>query len=182
MPEILRISKTKAANSQLNVGIRLLFENDDPISIHTIIGSASTLFSNLVEMNNVKESWDRIAMHENKLIEREYFNTMRSAQNFFKHANTDHDAILEFNPVETESLAFMTVMNASSIGELSNEAWVYQLWYLASHFNDNENIKRLLYNAPETFIDLNQKPRQQRLAIGKYVLDEVIKLSKSNRP
>jgi len=42
MPEHLSVSKIEVAQRQLNVAIRMLFANDDPIAVHTLVGAASS--------------------------------------------------------------------------------------------------------------------------------------------
>ena len=102
----------------------------------------------------------------------EYFNVMRKPQNFLKHARTDPSETFQFDPVETESVAFWAVMNSGNFGPLSVEESVFQLWFLACHAPTLERSIEPYQVAVEVFGDLRNLPRAARLAAGKRVLAE----------
>jgi hypothetical protein len=97
---------------------------------------------------------------------------MREAQNFLKHAKSDPDAMFDFNPTDTETLAFWAVMNAGELGPLSIEESVLQLWYLACHDPQLEDDKSPYKVALEIFGDLRGIPRKKRLQLARKVLEE----------
>ena len=165
------VSKLDAAQRQLNAAIHMLFSAADPVTTHTLVGAASLLFSDLIEIRAPERSWDKKARESNSLEKSEYFQVMRRYQNFLKHARDDPDAVLEFNPEETESLAFWAVMNASELAPLSVEAQVYQLWYIAARSPYLDPEKSPLRDAINFFGDLRILPRADRLRAGKIVLD-----------
>lgn len=169
--EQLVVSKLDAAQRQLRVAIRMLFSEDDPVAVHTLVGAASLLFSDLVEIAAPERSWDKKAREANSLTPSEYFQVMRHYQNFFKHAHDDHEAVLEFNPEETEALAFWAVMNASELAPMSIEAQVYQLWYIAARAPFEDPKRSPLREALELFGDLRPLPRTERLKAGNRVLE-----------
>ncbi len=172
MSELIHICKIDAARRQLDMAIRLLFDGSDPIAVHTLVGAASIIISNLVEIDHPDLSWDKFAQEDNKISASEYFQIIRKTQNFLKHAKTDANTTLDFDPKETESVAFWATMNLSNFGQLSIEASVLQLWYLACHAPtlnpDFEPYSRAL----EIFGDLRNTPRAQRLTIAKRVLTD----------
>ena len=79
----------------------MLFGEQDPVAVHTLVGAASVLMTDLVEVIKPERSWDKMAREANSLAPSEYFQVMRRDQNFFKHARGDHQAVLTFNPEET---------------------------------------------------------------------------------
>lgn len=172
MDEGIHISKLDAARRQIDVAIRLLFEGGDPVAVHTLVGASSVIISDLVDMHHPNKSWDKFAQEANKITASEYFQVMRKPQNFLKHARDDADATLDFDPKDTESVAFWAVMNLSNFGELSMEASVLQLWYLACHAPTLDPNVEPYDRALEIFGDLRGKPRVQRLAVAKRVLAE----------
>lgn len=103
------------------------------------------------------------------LTKREYFNIMRKAWNFFKHAVGDHDKNLEFDPVETEHMIFGAIMNATELAPMSIEAQVFQLWYIATHVPIED---KLFDQARKSFGDLRNAARTDRLQIGAHRLLE----------
>ena len=172
MDEHIQISKLEAAQRQLHVAIRLLFDGGDPVAVHKLVGAALVIITDLVEKHHPDVSWDKFAQEANKITAKEYFNVMREPQNFLKHARDDADATFSFNPKDTESVAFWAVMNLTNFGPLSIEGSVFQFWYLASHApNLDANVEP--YNhVLKVFEDLRNKPRAQRLAAAKRVLEQ----------
>ncbi len=127
---MLQIGKLEAANRQLDFAIRLFFSCGDPVCVHTLAGAASIVLTDLVEHHAPSKSWDRNVQAANALSASDYFNIVRNAQNFLKHARGDPKAILNFNEVETEELLMLAVMNSGKLQHMSMEQSVYQLWYL----------------------------------------------------
>lgn len=168
----IHLSKIEAARRQLKVAIHLLFEDADPVAVHTLVGAASTIISDLVEKHYPDKSWDKLAQDANNISDSEYFQIMRKQQNFLKHAREDHSATFEFSPTDTESLAFWAIMNLGNFGTLSMEESVLQLWYLASHEPLFDSKAEPYNRAIEVFSDLRETPRITRLAIAKKVLGE----------
>lgn len=168
----IHLSKLDAARRQLKVAIRLLFDDVDTVAVHTLVGAASLIISDLVEKQYPDNSWDKFAQDANNISASEYFNVMRKPQNFLKHARDDHAATFDFDPKETEALAFWVVMNLSNFGTLSMEESVLQLWYLASHAPSLDQKVEPYNRVLEVFGDLRQTPRENRLAIARRVLAE----------
>ena len=172
MDEAIRLNKFDAARRQLRFAIRLLFDDEDPVAIHTLVGAASAIISDLVEKQHPDKSWDKFAQEANKISASEYFQVMRKPQNFLKHARDDDTATFDFNPQDTESVAFWAVMNLANFGTLSMEESVLQLWYLACHAPTLDPKVELYDRVLKVFGDLRQTPRAARLAIAKRVLTE----------
>lgn len=132
----LHISKLDAAKRQLETAIRIYFYSGDPVSIHTLTAAAynvirdinkqrggAKLFAKEAFMDYVKEG------HEKEVRE-----LINKAENFFKHADRDHDSTIEFNSAQSELLMFEA---CSVYGKLSSEFpplfKLYQGWFIATH-------------------------------------------------
>lgn len=172
MTDHFKVSKLDAARRQLRVAIRLLFDGVDPVAVHTLVGAASIIISDLTDQQHPEKSWDKFAQEANGISASEYFNVMRKPQNFLKHARDDAAEAFEFDPVETESVAFWAVMNSGNFGPLSVEESVLQLWYLACHAPTLEREIEPYQAAIALFGDLRGLPRAARLIAGKRVLAE----------
>lgn len=102
----LNISKLDAAKRQLESAIRIYFHNGDPVSIHTLTAAAY----NVIRDINKKRGGESMLIKEQILdqLKPEHIKTFRDkinqAENFFKHADRDHDGTLKFNPLLTEFL------------------------------------------------------------------------------
>jgi len=172
MDDRFKLTKLDSARRQFRFAILLLFEDGDPAVVHTLVGAASVIVSDLVEQQHPGNSWDRVAQEANKITASEYFNVMREPQNFLKHARHDGTATFDLDPNDIEHVAFWTVMNLGSFGPLSIEESVLQLWYLACHAPTLDLAIGPYRRALQTFGDLRNAPRTTRLAMGKRVLAE----------
>lgn len=170
MSDFIHISKIDAAKRQLDVAIRLLFDGVDPVAVHTLVGAASIIISNLVENIHPQNNWDKFAQEANGITAAKYFSIMREPQNFLKHAHYDATASMDFDPKDTESLAFWAALNLGNFGELSMEASVLQLWYLACNAPNLESNIEPYKKALETFGDLRGCSRTERLLVARQVL------------
>jgi len=170
----MNVTKSGAAHRQLNFAIELLFNDADCVAIHTLAGAASNLFSDLVEHKCPDKSWDKMAQEDNNLNSSQYFNILRKAQNFFKHAEKEPDAKLDFEPAETEDLLFFAVMNAGELGKLSIPESLYQLWYLAAKAEILGSDYPFVTEALSLFPDLPRLERPQRLEIGRVKLNDAL--------
>lgn len=170
MTESFQVSKLEAAHRQLNLAIRMLFADADAVAVHTLVGAASIIFTDLVEQLAPEKSWDKQAQEANELTASQYFQVMRKAQNFFKHAREDRDATIELDPNDTDALAFWAVMNASELSPMSIEAQVFQLWYIASHSPIEDVSQTPLKEAIQLVGDLRSESRVNRLQVGAQAL------------
>ena len=134
----LQISKLDAARRQLETAIRLYFSQCDPVSIHTLISAAYNVLRDI----NKKLGGDKLLMKDG-LIERvkeghekEAWQLINKAENFFKHADKDHEEILEFNPNLSEYLMWEA---CAIYVELTSESpplfKLYHSWFIAHHQN-----------------------------------------------
>jgi hypothetical protein len=98
----LRLGKLDAARRQMEAAIALFFQNGDPVAIHTLASAAYDV------IDNVNQSWGGKEM----FVKRRYTRLpgrltraeLNSVQNFFKHADNDPEAEIEFFPEMTEPI------------------------------------------------------------------------------
>ena len=90
----IKADKIEAATSQIELAIRLLFQNEDPIGIHTL---AAAGFRILRDLGKAKRS--EISQYLTNIIkpgmEGRFWKVFSRAANFFKHADNDPDGVLE---------------------------------------------------------------------------------------
>lgn len=176
MVDHITVTKLDAARRQLAAAIDLIFSDGDIVAAHTLVGAASNIISDLAKQRVPDRSWDKKAQIDSELSARDYFTIMRKAQNFFKHAKDDPDGVLDFDPSDTDSIAFWAVMNIGELGhDLSMLESVFQLWYIAGYspvLDDGSDVNR---SALEVFGDLRQDTRRARLTVGARVLAQEAK-------
>jgi hypothetical protein len=152
----LLISKLDAAKRQLETAIRIYFSYGDPVSIHTLTAAAY----NIVRDVNKKRGGAKLMLKEGftdyikEDHEKEVREIINRAENFFKHADRDHDSTLEFNAALSE---FFIIEACSVYAKLSGEFpplfELYLTWFIANHqrwFNFPEEGRRIIsMGAPE---------------------------------
>ena len=123
------VTKRDAATCQLETAIKLLLENRDLISAYTLCCAADGILEGIYENERVeilarqrerledpedfrfswREEWEIRFKPEHQ---REGFRLLNAAQNFFKHADRDHDGVHEFEDWEqTGFRMFFAVTN-----------------------------------------------------------------------
>lgn len=151
----LKISKLDAAKRQLETAIRLYFHDGDPVSIHTLVQAGY----NVIRDYNKKIGGEPMLMKEKMLefvkaeMRDEFRKAMQEAENFFKHAERDHDAVLNFRPRQSEIFLWEACTKYWELaGEQPPLLALYRGWFMATR--------------PEVF-DVPEKERQlQHTAAG----------------
>jgi len=150
MMKNITISKLDAAKRQLETVIRLYFFDGDPVSIHTLTSAAY----NVIRDVNAKKGGDPMLVKEKALefvkpeYREEFRKSLNNAENFFKHADKDHDQTLDFNPDQSEMLIWDAISTYSNLtGETPPLFKIFQAWFVCNKpemFVPPEEIKRWL--------------------------------------
>ena len=99
------VSKLDAARRQLELAIELFFMERDPVATHTLAKAAYQLLSDISRHRGGKPMlFDIESLKEHCVEGKEklVFDKLREAENFFKHADRDPEAVIEFSPGITE--------------------------------------------------------------------------------
>jgi hypothetical protein len=149
----ITLAKIDVAERQLRTAIRLFFAESDPVSIETLAGAANGVLRGIAASKGVKS-----ILHDGKFIKPEYrkewIQLLHESQNFFKHADRDTDAKLEFRP---EWIKFVLLeachlyrhlasANHLNKGQLK-EAICFEIWFSMSHpqyLIDPEKLKHVM--------------------------------------
>jgi hypothetical protein len=97
----LKLSKLDCARRQLELAIELFFLERDPVSIHTLAGAARQLLQDINKHRGGKPLMTEIEALKGIVIpgkEEEVSRLFRKAENFFKHADRDPEATIDFSP------------------------------------------------------------------------------------
>lgn len=129
------IAKMAAAKRQLKTAIRLWFYDGDPVSVHTLVYASYEIISDICEHRGIHGNH---MLYDSPLVKDEYKGMwnkmMREHGNFFKHADKDPNATIEFSMVLTEMFLTVAVMALQESGEeLAVEEGAYLLW-IALHY------------------------------------------------
>lgn len=96
------VSKIDAAERQLRVAIRMFFERRDMIAVHTLAAAAQGVLRALARRKGFTSLFEEGITKIRPEKQDEVRSLFAKAQNFFKHADRDADAKLEFFPDATK--------------------------------------------------------------------------------
>ena len=163
MNKKLTISKLDAAKRQLETVIRLYFSNGDPVSIHTLTAAAYNIVRDVNKKRGGTALWvkEKFLNYVKEGYEKEVREKINAAENFFKHADRDHEQTLDFNPDQSELL----ILEACSVyyqlsGEFPPLFRLFQGWYIANHqrmFNFPEEQQRIISEAKQDVLQLGRE-------------------------
>ncbi|MYA59648.1 MAG: hypothetical protein F4X40_03695 [Chloroflexi bacterium] len=139
-----KVTKRQAATSQLETAIKLFLENRDLISAFTLCGAADGILEGiyknkrgeilrhqrerLADPSDFRFSWrEEWEIRIKPEHQQKVFRLLNEPQNFFKHADKDHDSTYEFNGWEqTGFQIFFAVTNYKLVfGELTSPMNVF---------------------------------------------------------
>lgn len=125
----IKVSKIEAAKRQLDIAVELWFYDRDPVSVHTLARASYEIIHDI----NAKKGGGRDLLYDSLLIKDEYrkayADAIKAPGNFFKHADRDAEAIVEF-PIEGSLLFFVfAILGLQNLGERrSARAEVFLNW------------------------------------------------------
>jgi len=130
----IKVPKLDAARRQLNMAIKLWFNGEDPVAIHTLAFAA---YEVLHVISKKRNPYRQDLLFDSDLIKDEYRKDwndfIKKPGNFFKHAKNDADETIEFDPMLSELFLLFAIAAVGSCRELPNdEESVFTLW-LAFH-------------------------------------------------
>ncbi|TAL15572.1 hypothetical protein EPN96_12475 [bacterium] len=138
-----KIGKVAAAERNLKTAVRLFFRREDPVSIYLLIQSSYAV------INDIAGKRGLTLQHSfNNYVKEEYIKeiarSINRPANFCKHADSDHDGVLEFNPDFIPQFLYLTIgLFADIESRLFHEGLVFQCWYCLKnpHFVKNKSLK-----------------------------------------
>lgn len=158
MKQEFKVSKLDAARRQLETVIRLYFFHCDPVSIHTLTAAAYNVIHDITARRGAEPMLVKDTMLEYVRPEhrKEFLGKISEAENFFKHADRDYEATLDFNPQMSELLIIDACSQYEKLtGEHPPLFVIYRGWFMANYpdvFIFPEELKRTLRTtAPPIF-------------------------------
>ncbi len=131
------VTKLEGAERQLKLAIRLFFNHEDMIGIHTLTAAASQVIRDLARKRGSaspirdEQIVTEIIRPEKK---QEWVRILKRAENFFKHANHDSEEMLDFFPDATPWLIFEAILMHNQLtGGYIPETLVFATWFNLKH-------------------------------------------------
>jgi len=169
MQNKLLLSKLDVAKRQLETAIKLYFSEDDPVSIHTLSAAAYNILRDLGKNTGanpmmIKQMFLKFVIPGKENVLR---NKINEAENFFKHADKDHELTLNF---DTSLPEFFIVDAVNQYCQLTGEdtIWfkLFRGWFIASHpdlFNFPEHTSQQLSRVAPDVIKLGRNEYMRQL-------------------
>jgi hypothetical protein len=149
----IRINKMDAARRQINAAIRMTFDEEDPIAIHSVVAAGHRIIRDICEQRGDIESYLQFTDWIAPGHEADFWRAVNSSANFIKHAVEDAHAIHE---LDDEAADYMIVFASRWYGDLGNvrstEMNVFAYWWSLLHPevwkpNVLESIRRAGYDS-----------------------------------
>jgi len=113
----IRINKLEAARRQIETAIRLTFDGEDPVAIHSVIAGGHRIIRDICEKRGDIESYLRFTDWIAPGYERDFWRLFNASANFLKHADEDAD---HTHVLDEEVTDFMIVCASRWYGDLGN--------------------------------------------------------------
>ena len=129
------IEKVEAARRNLAAAVRLFFDRDDPIAIHTLAAAAQGVIRDVARTRGLAHT---SILHDHPNIpadaRKEWIKILNAPRNFFKHADADPNGSLEFDESANETLLLDACLILSKISDRAlSEANVYLGWFTTAN-------------------------------------------------
>lgn len=167
-----RIDKLEAARRQLDCAIRLYFDGEDSVSIHTLSYAAFRILFDLYP----RRRRDGFSEDLNKLIEKFGWRPFTRIPNFLKHADKDHeDSIYDHSyDLTVTELGFAATLYFRLTGRYTPEMrafddYIHFLYpnYFEIPADEDPEVDRRYREAVDR---LKDAPHEERTVVGKALL------------
>ncbi|HKJ05709.1 MAG TPA: hypothetical protein VJ974_08940 [Geopsychrobacteraceae bacterium] len=170
----IKVNKIEAAQRQIDAAIRLLFDSEDPIAIHTLTMAGFRILRDIAEKQKCP-----ITMLFKSFIqpgmEGKFWGSLQTLANFLKHAKKDPEGIIENIQEEVnDSIILLASLYYQGLGyQFTPEMLALIGWYSAIHpdFIRDDAFQNILKKLESLQDNLSGKTRQEQLVEGKEVLD-----------
>lgn len=130
------ITKLDAACRQLELAIKLYFDNGDLVATHTLACAAREIFEKHCKLDSRHRLFDQIRKNHTDATDKELWDVLNKARNFFKHPDPQGDlnATVELGDADNKTTIFMAAYDCSSLLDENTPPIFlnYVTWYVAT--------------------------------------------------
>jgi hypothetical protein len=140
MSAVPTITKLEAANRQLCSAIRMFFADDDPVAVHTLACAAREIYEKHCQKTGRGRMFDFVQAGSPGYAERDLWNLLNAARNFFKHPGASLDDRIEFDDSmnDFQILAACTDCATLCAPHQPPEVQAYSIWFVAVETPDEQ--------------------------------------------
>ena len=172
MKKKIEYSKLDAARAQINTAIKLFFLDECPVSVHTLSSASYTILYDVSKKSDSDFHFEMDVRIKPEHL-REWKDAVNKASNFFKHADRDPDAKIEFE-VATNELRLMNCCwgYADLTKEFTPEMSIFMGWmklFYTDLFNLEENEVKTIQTSFEQ-CNIDPENRTTSLEAGRMLM------------
>lgn len=128
------ISKPEAATRQLELAIRLYFQDADLVGVHTLAGAAQGILGDLLAQSGASHAIPAPQHSSHRSQHRYVVKMVREAIGFLKHADHEPHRILRFNPNWTDFLLYDAIAKHIRLTRtLPHSHTIFLLWVTSKY-------------------------------------------------
>jgi hypothetical protein len=152
----MKLTKIDVAEAQILAAVRLFFEDGHPVPVYTLANAACEIVATIGEKIDVETVQQELATSRGIGL-KEMLRPLGTAANFFKHADRDADATLDFDEGDAEVVLQLACHDFGRItGGMPIEAQIYEAWIATIAFprvseaplRSQELIRRVIAHFP----------------------------------
>lgn len=167
------VTKVEAAQRQIDMAIRLLFNNEDPVGIHSIAAAGFRILRDLAGKDNT-QTWQMLIQCIRPEMRQRFFGNevMNKLANFLKHADRDpNDIIDDVDEIINDGIIFLSCILYDDLSyKWTPEMRTFIIWYSGlypDHIRNDLPWSAELETIAKEWRDL---PRREQLAFGAKML------------
>ncbi|MBI3984769.1 MAG: hypothetical protein HY344_02390 [Candidatus Levybacteria bacterium] len=132
--KIINVSKLDVAKRELEHAIKLFFNYGDFVIIHLSACAAEEILSGIGKASGIKSFKSQMDGYIKPEKQAFVLKKLNEPYNFFKHANSDPDKLLRFNPASSEFVIWDDIRMYQELTiEITGFMTAFRLWFYLKH-------------------------------------------------
>ena len=181
------ITKLDAANRQLCAAIHLFFADGDAVAVHTLACAAREIYEKNCLKTGRTRMFDFVRSGNPEHAERDLWNVLNAARNFFKHEGSSLSESIEFEDSMNDFALLTACTDCATLCSPHQppEVQAYSLWYLAVESPDDQAMaeadpidanaaRALQQQIDQRFPGLRTASRAEKKRFGVRLLDDAV--------
>ena len=174
----LELTKINVAEALIKTAVRLFFEDGDPVPVYALANAAREILTSVGAHEGVTTLLHALGARDGKTLQ-ELTTESRKIANFFKHADRDPQAKIEFREDEVDFVLAIACQDFGRItGGMPVEAQIYEVWvYSLAYAKVSEaplRGQRMIKLAIRQFPGIRTADRRTQKRLGLNVLNRMV--------
>ena len=170
------LTKLDAAHRQLATAICMYFDDADPVAIHTLACAAREIYEKNCKKAGIDRMFNHIQETHRQATEKELWDILNGARNFFKHPGESLDETIELRDRDNKHMLFVACHDCAILckAEQPAEVQVFTTWFMAIEFpsEDKESPLEILELLDRSFPGIRGISASEQKQWGRKLLAE----------